>query len=172
MQPTEAANEREFSFTGSNFESRQHYQTRDKLLNFVHVERVLTKRRSLLGAKTLRALHRVAAEDPGARDLKPAKTGFALKFKGTADEEYVPKRTCEEQATQDSATLPEDTVADEEEDDASDGWSSEDVESQDSEGSSDEGGEINEVVRKSARVKTKKWHENFIISDAIEIEDD
>ena len=121
----------------------------------------------------MRALHRVAADDPGARDLKPAKTGFSLKFKGTADGEYVPKRTCEEeQATQDSATLPEDTVADEEENDVSDGWSSEDVESQDSEGSSDEGGEINEVVRKSARVKTEKWDENFIISDAIEIEDD
>ncbi len=66
VQPTEAANEREFSFTGSNFESRQHYQTRDKLHIFVHVERILTKRRSLLGAKTLRALHRVAADDPGA----------------------------------------------------------------------------------------------------------
>jgi hypothetical protein len=31
VQPTEAANEREFSFTGSKFESRKHYETRDKL---------------------------------------------------------------------------------------------------------------------------------------------
>jgi hypothetical protein len=85
VQPTEAANE--FSFTGSNFESRQHYQTRDKLQIFVDVDRILAKRRSLLGATTLRALHRVAADDPGARDLKPAKTGFSLKFKGTAEGE-------------------------------------------------------------------------------------
>jgi hypothetical protein len=110
----------------------------------------------LTWGKSLRALHRVAADDPaGARDLKPAKTEFSLKFKGTADGEYVPKRGCEVQAPQDSATLPEDTVAIEEEDDVSDGWCSEDVESQDSEGSSDEGDEIKEVVRKSARVKTK-----------------
>ncbi len=77
------------------------------------------------------------------------------------------KRACEEQATQDSATLPEDTVAVKEEDDASDGWCGGDVESQDSEGTSDEDKEIKEAVRKSARVKTKKWDENFIISDAI-----
>ncbi len=62
-------------------------------------------------------------------------------------------------------------MAVEEEDDASDGWSSEDVESQDSEGSSDEGDERKEVVRKSARVQTKKRDENFI-TDAIEIDDD
>ncbi len=67
----------EFSFTGSKIESRQHRQTRYKLQIFVHVELGLTRRRSLLQAKTLQALHSVADDDPGARDLKPAKTGFS-----------------------------------------------------------------------------------------------
>ena len=63
VQFTEVANEREFSFTGSKFESHKHYQTRDRL-QFLFMYNVFSG--VYLGPRPCEP----CTDDPGARDLK------------------------------------------------------------------------------------------------------